>query len=146
MSSEKRSWQARARELARQAEEELKSDRVRKHIDEARAAASQAFDSDEAKRIRAEAEVLGAKARAEVEKALKREDVQRVREGAADLGARAIHAVEVAAQRPEVEGLRHRAESVIDHVSERIRSATASGADEEPEDSDTDEPGEPTAA
>ena len=119
--TDKQSWQEKARELARQAEAEFKSERVQQRIEGARAAVDEALASDQAKRVREDAKAIGAKARSQVEQTLAREDVQRVREDLDQIGVKARQAVDSAAQRPEAQELRRRVESVIDDVSERLR-------------------------
>jgi HPt (histidine-containing phosphotransfer) domain-containing protein len=157
---EKQSWQEKARELARQAEAELKSERVRQRLEGARAALDEALESDQAKRVREDAKALGAKARSQVEQTLARDDVQRVREDVHQIGEKArdrveqtlarddvqrvredVHqigekareAVDAAVQRPEAQELRRRVESAIEDVSERLRPAAAEDKKEPPE-------------
>lgn len=134
--TDKQSWQEKARELARQAEAELKTDRVQQRIGEARAAVDDALASDQAQRLREDAKALGAKARSQVEETLARDDVQRVREDVQQIGEKARQAVDAAVQRPEAQELRRRVESVIEDVGERLRSETADDKKEPPKESD----------
>ena len=158
--TEKQSWQEKARELARQAEAELKSERVQQRLEGARAALDEALESDQAKRVREDAKVLGAKARSQVEQTLARDDVQRVREDVQQIGAKARdqvearlsrddvqrmredldqigakarEAVDAAVQRPEAQEVLRRVESAIEDVSERLRPAAAEDKKEPPE-------------
>lgn len=134
--TDKQSWQKKARELARQAEAELKSERVQQRIGEARAAVDEALASDQAQRLREDAKALGAKARSQVEETLAREDVQRVREDVQQIGEKARGAVDAAMQRPEAKELRRKVESVIDDVGERLRPEAAKDEKEPPKEPD----------
>ena len=161
--TEKQSWQEKARDLASQAEAELKRERVQQRLEGARAALDEALESDQAKRVREDAKVLGAKARSQVEQTLARDDiqrvrddvqqigakarsqveqtlakeeVQRVREDLDQIGAKARQAVDAAVQRPEAQELRRRVESAIEDVSERLRPAAAEDKKEPPKETD----------
>ncbi len=134
--TDKQSWQEKARDLARQAEAELKSERVQQRIGEAREAVDEALASDQAKRLREDAKALGARARSQVEQTLERDDVQRVREDVQQIGEKARQAVDAAVQRPEAKELRRKVESVIEDVGERLRPPAAEDEKKPPKESD----------
>ena len=134
--TEKQTWQEKARDIARQAEAELKSERVQQRIGEARAAVDEALASDQAQRLREDAKALGAKARSQVEQTLEREDMQRVREDVQQIGVKAREAVDAAMQRPEAQELRRKVESVIEDVNERVRTSVSEDKKEPPKESD----------
>ncbi len=127
--TDKQSWQEKARDLARQAEAELKSERVQQRIGEAREAVDEALASDQAKRLREDAKALGARARTQVEETLARDDVQQI-------GEKARQAVDAAVQRPEAKELRRKVESVIEDVAERLRPPAAEDEKQPPKESD----------
>ena len=134
--TDKQSWQEKARDLARQAEAELKSERVQQKIEEARGAVGEVLESDQAKRLREDAKTLGARARTQVEETLARDDVQRVRDDVQQIGEKARQAVDAAVQRPEAKELRRKVESVIEDVGERLRPPAAEDEKQPPKESD----------
>ena len=133
--TEKQTWQEKARDLARQAEAELKSERVQQRLGEARAAVDEALASDQAQRLREDAKALGARARSQVEHTLERDEVQKVREDVQQIGEKARQAVDAAVQRPEAQELRRKVESVIEDVGERLRPEAAKDDKEPPKES-----------
>ncbi|MDE2989782.1 MAG: hypothetical protein OXU21_01770 [Chloroflexota bacterium] len=130
--TEKQTWQEKARDLARQAEAELKSERVQQRLGEARAAVDEALASDQAKRLREDAKALGARARTQVEQTLERDEIQKVREDVQQIGEKARRAVDAAVQRPDAQELRRKVESVIEDVGERLRSPAAEDKNDPP--------------